>query len=60
MNTATNIYEIKVNGKWSKVRATSMLNLDNYCKSIGVKQWRMAGMMSIAELAESKSLTVVA
>lgn len=58
--TRTNVYEIKINRKWSKVRATSMMALDTYCQSIGIKEWRVVGMMSIAEMNESKNLTVVA
>lgn len=58
MNTA--IYEIKINRKWSKVRATSMIALNNWCNTMNIKQWRMCGMMSISELQESQSLIVVA
>ena len=56
----TNIYEVKINGKWSKVRATSMIELNKWCESVGIKQWRMCGMMSVSELKESQTLTVVA
>ncbi len=55
----TNVYEIKVNGKWSKVRATSMLSLNNWCEKMNIKCWRMVGMMSISETRESQNLTVV-
>lgn len=58
MNTA--IYEIKINRKWSKVRATSMIALNNWCNTMNIKQWRTCGMMSISELQESQSLIVVA
>jgi hypothetical protein len=56
----TNVYEIKVNRKWSQVRATSMKALNDWCEAMNIKDWRMVGMMSIAETAESKNLTVVA
>lgn len=56
----TNIYEIKVKGRWQKVRATSMLALHNWCELMGINQWRMVGMLSQAELIESQSLPVIA
>lgn len=56
----TNIYEIKMNRKWSKVRATSMIALNKWCEEMGIKEWRMCGMMSSYELLESKEITVVA
>jgi hypothetical protein len=63
MKTATqilNVYEIKVNRKWSKVRATSMVALNNWCQEMGIKEWRMVGMQSIEEMAQNKNLTVIA
>jgi hypothetical protein len=60
MNTKTNIYEVKINRKWSKVRATSMIALNKWCETMGIKEWRMCGMISITELQESKELIVVA
>lgn len=59
-NITTQVYEIKINRKWSKVRATTMLALDTYCKENSIKDWRMVGMMSIAETKESQSLKIVA
>ena len=59
-NITSSVYEIKINGKWAKVRATSMMALNTYCESLGIKAWRMVGMMSIAEMRESQSLEVVA
>ena len=56
----TNIYEVKINRKWSKVRATSMMALSQWCEKMNIKEWRMCGMLSIAELQESQSLTVIA
>jgi len=56
----SNVYEVKMNRKWVKVRATSMLALDNWAKENNVTEWRMVGMMSIAEMQESQSLKVVA
>lgn len=55
----TNVYEIKVNRKWSQVRATSMLALNTWCESMGIKEWRSAGMMSFADLAKSRELIIV-
>jgi hypothetical protein len=64
MNTSTqiksNVYEIKVNRKWSKVRATSMIALINWAQQNNVSDFRMVGMMSISETKESQSLEVVA
>lgn len=56
----TKVFEIKVNGKWSRVRATTMMALSNWSKENEVKDWRMVGMMSISETAASQNLTVVA
>lgn len=56
----TQVYEIKINRKWSRVRATSMKALNDWSKENNVSDWRMVGMMSIAETAESQSLKVVA
>jgi len=56
----SSVYEVKMNRKWVKVRATSMLALDNWAKENNVTEWRMVGMMSIAEMQESQSLKVVA
>jgi len=56
----SNVYEIKVNRSWQKVRATSMLALNNWAKENNITNWRMVGMMSISELKESQSLKVVA
>lgn len=56
----TQVYEIKQNRKWSKVRATSIKALSDWSKLNNVSDWRMVGMMSISEMKASKSLTVVA
>ena len=54
------VYEIKINRKWSRVRATSILALNKWAKENNVSDWRMLGMMSRAELEESKLLKIVA
>jgi hypothetical protein len=59
-NNSTFVYEVKINGKWSKVRATNMKALNDWTISMNIKAWRMVGMMSIAETRESQNLTVVA
>jgi hypothetical protein len=60
-NTITsNVYEIKVNRQWVKVRATSMIALANWATLNNVKDFRSAGMMSNAEIKESQSLKVIA
>jgi len=56
----SSVYEIKINRNWSKVRATNMMALSNWAKENNVADWRMVGMMSIAETKESQSLKVVA
>lgn len=56
----SSVYEIKINRKWSKVRATSMLALNNWAKENNISSWRMVGMMSIDETRESQLLQVVA
>lgn len=56
----SNVYEIKINRKWSKVRATSIIALSNWAKENNVSDWRMVGMMSISETKESQLLKVVA
>lgn len=55
----SNVYEVKINRSWSKVRATSMIALNEWCKKIGITEFRSVGMMSRAEIAESQSLTIV-
>ena len=54
------VFEIKVNGKWQKTRATSMQALSKWADTNGIEDWRVVGMLSRAELEESKSLEVVA
>ena len=56
----TKVFEVKVKGKWSKVRATSIMALSNWSKENNVKDWRMVGMMSISETAASQNLIIVA
>jgi membrane protease subunit (stomatin/prohibitin family) len=56
----TQVYEIKTGRKWSRVRATSMLELSNWAKENLVSDWRMVGMMSRSETIESQTLNVVA
>ena len=53
------VYEIKINRKWSKVRASSMTALSAWAKQNNVSDWRMVGMMSRTEMAESKNLKIV-
>ena len=59
MKATTSVFEIKINRKWSKVRATSIMNLASWCDDNNIKEWRMCGMMSISELEESQELIVV-
>jgi hypothetical protein len=56
----SSVYEVKINRKWSKVRATSMIALSNWAKENNVSDWRMVGIMSISETKESQLLKVVA
>ena len=57
----TQVYEIKINKNWIKVRATSMKALSDYTKTdVNIKDWRMVGMMSSSEIIESKNLEVIA
>ena len=56
----SSVYEIKINRKWSRVRATSIAALSNWAKENNVSDWRMVGMMSILETKESQSLKIVA
>ena len=56
----SSVYEIKINRKWSKVRATSIKSLSDWSKENNVSDWRMVGMMSKAEIKESQTLKVVA
>ncbi|NMB83296.1 MAG: hypothetical protein GYA14_15920 [Ignavibacteria bacterium] len=56
----SSVYEIKINRKWSRVRATSTKALSDWAKNNNVSDWRMVGMMSNAELKESQCLKVVA
>lgn len=63
MNTKeikTSVYEIKINRKWYKVRATSMKALNALAKENNVSDWRMVGMLSNSEIKESQTLKVVA
>ena len=56
----SSVYEVKINRKWSRVRATSMKALNDWAKNNNVTDWRMVGMMSISETKESQGLKVVA
>ncbi len=56
----TSVYEVKINRKWSKVRASGILALSKWAKENNVADWRMVGMMSISETKDSQSLKVVA
>lgn len=56
----SSVYEIKINRKWSKVRATSIKALNDWAKENKVSDWRMVGMMSRIEILESKKLQLVA
>ena len=56
----SSVYEIKINRKWSKVRATNMKALSDWAKQNNVSDWRMVGMMSTSEIIESQKLQVVA
>jgi hypothetical protein len=56
----TAVYEVKINRKWSKVRATSMKALNDWADQNGATEWVMVGMMSIIETAASQNLKVVA
>ena len=56
----TAVYEIRQNGKWKRVRATSIKALNDWGKENGVSDWHMVGMMSRSEMEESKTLMVVA
>lgn len=56
----SNVYEIKINRKWLKVRATSMKALSEWAKKNNVSDYRSVGMMSNAEIKESQSLKVIA
>ena len=56
----SNVYEVKVNRNWTKVRATGMIALSNWCKENSIADFRSVGMMSRAEIAESQTLKVVA
>jgi hypothetical protein len=56
----TQVYEIKENRKWRKVRATSIMALSSWTKQNNVSDWRMVGMMSSSEIRESQKLQVVA
>ena len=56
----SSVYEIKINSKWSKVRATSMRALSDWAKANNVSDWRMVGMMSNTEIRESQNIEIVA
>ena len=56
----TQVYEIKQKGRWTKVRASGMKALSDYCKANSIPDWRMVGMMSRAEMADSQNLETVA
>lgn len=57
----TQVYEIKVNRTWTKVKASSIKALSDYVKATPeIKDWRMVGMQSRAELIENANLETVA
>lgn len=53
------VFEVKQNGKWSKVQASSMIALNNWADQNKVSNWRMVGMMSRQEMSDSKNLPFV-
>lgn len=55
----SSVYEVKIWRKWLRVRATSIIALNEWSKENNVSDWRMVGMMSIAETKESQKLRVV-
>lgn len=53
------VFEVKQNGKWSKVQASSMIALNNWADKNKVSNWRMVGMMSSQEIKDSKNLPFI-
>ena len=59
MTISSSVFEIKINRKWSKVRATSIKALSSWADENNVSDWRMVGMMSRSEIIESQKLLIV-
>lgn len=53
------VFEVKQNGKWFKVQASSMIALNNWADKNKVSNWRMVGMMSSQEIKDSKNLPFI-
>lgn len=53
------VFEIKRNGKWSKVQSESIVTLNSWAEKNNVSNWRMVGMMSRSEINEAKKLPIV-
>lgn len=57
---STKVFEIKVGNKWTKVRATSMKAINDWCEANNVSDWRMVGMQSMSEMLKNNELKIVA
>lgn len=53
------VFEVKQNGNWYKVQASSMIALNNWADENKVSNWIMIGMMSRQEMNDSKKLPFV-
>lgn len=54
------VYDIKKGRKWQRVRASSMIALNNWAMANGYTYWVLVGMQSREELANNKNLPFVA
>jgi hypothetical protein len=54
------VFDVKINRRWKRVRATSIMALAKWAESNGNLNWVMVGMMSRAEIILSKNLEMVA
>ena len=56
----TKVFEVKINNRWEKVRATSWKAINEYVNNEPkATDWRMVGMMSRIEMIEIQYLKVV-
>lgn len=51
-------FEIKIGRNWTKVQSKGMVSINKYCEQKNIKDWRMVGMQSRAEILQNKNLPI--
>lgn len=54
-----NVYSIKKGKSWTRVKATSMKALNNFCNENGFTDWRTEGMRSLSQMKQDENLQII-